>query len=94
MESKNATDAYFDGAHEADEAWLLEKYKIQSIGKFDWQPGMGHDLLKANARNMYLRAADGTMLLQYGTWETIFIMDPTNTLPVELRQPTIREENI
>jgi hypothetical protein len=94
METKGATDAYFDDAHEADEAWLLEKYSIQSTGKFDWQPGMGSDLLKVNARNMYVRAVDGTMLLQYGTWETIFIMDPANTIPAELRQPTIRKEDI
>ncbi|HSX17451.1 MAG TPA: hypothetical protein VLH86_05125 [Patescibacteria group bacterium] len=91
---KGIVDAYFDGAYEKSEKWFLDKYQIKSSGKFDWQSEMVTDLPEVNTNNLLLEAADGTMFIEYGNWQTTFIKDTTRTFPDELKAASIVEADL
>jgi hypothetical protein len=92
MDSKTIIKAYFDGAHEKGEKWFFEKYGIKSGSDFQWEKQMANDIVNINARNLVLEASDGTILIEYGTWDTIFIKPSAESLPDSIKLPSVKHE--
>lgn len=88
FDKKGITDFYFDGAQQTDENWFMHKYQTEDNGGISsWRSSMISDLLKVNINNVYLRAADGSQLIVYETWETVFVDAEVNSMSSRLRKP-------
>jgi hypothetical protein len=88
--SKDITRCIFHGAYDNDEAWFHQKYTPSEDGSISWQSELAEDLTSVNVDNMYIEAEDGTLLVAYGTWDSLFVQDPTGTLPEIFKAPTIQ----
>lgn len=94
LDQQGISSAYFDGYYEKDEKEQLRKIGIgtslKKKGKdFHWNSQLIDTILLANIKNLYLCAKDGSALIVYDDWDTIFVRDPDNDFPADLRAPSI-----
>jgi hypothetical protein len=93
ISDKEVESFYFDGAYEKTEAWFEKRYAGKE-GKIRWDKTMIEDIPKVNIQNVFIKAKDGSTVIFYETWDTIFVKDPLGDLPKQLIKPTITLSNL